>query len=263
MKKLFLLISILFIFNKAYTQDYTPMLEIGKIWNMYLSFDYPGGYYFNLEVTETVEINGLTYYHIEATHNGCDTFLREDRNEKKIYGIWEGEEYLHYDFSLEVGEYIWVFGDMWLITDIGFGDFYGMENLRYYVLDGYKKLIEGIGFENYGIADTFVDCYLYTPPYETIHLVNMNQPLSLEVITSDQISIYPNPVHDVLQIEDNNQLEIKNIQVYSTLGKLVLSSHFQKESKQVDLSGLNGGTYFVKIKTDMGCLTKKIIKITQ
>jgi hypothetical protein len=105
MKKLLILVIALFFFKSSFSQ-YTPMLEIDKIWNMYLSFDHPGGYYFNIEDVEIVEINGQNYHRIAASHNNCDTYLREDVNEKKVYGIWQGTEYLHYDFSLEVGDYM-------------------------------------------------------------------------------------------------------------------------------------------------------------
>jgi len=263
MKKIIILFIGLCFFNKAFTQDYTPMLEIGKIWNMRHTNDYGASFDFNLTVTETVEINNITYFHIEASHNNCETFLREDRNEKKVYGIWEGEEYLHYDFSLDIGDYIWVLGDSWLITDIGFGDFYGMTNLRYYVLDDYLKLIEGIGFENYGIADSFEYGCLFVPIFEFIQLINMNQHLAVDNIAFDNISIYPNPVNDFLQIENNNMFKIKDVKVYSILGKLVLSPQFKRESNQLDLSNLNNGTYFMKIDTEIGYLTKKIIKISQ
>jgi len=256
-RSLLLLLISLFSFN-GIAQDYTPMFEIGKIWNYYVSFDFPGGYYFNLTVTETVEIEGLTYYHIEATHNNCETFLREDIDEKKIYGIWEGEEYLHYDFSLDIGDYIWIGGWDMEITDIGYGDFFGMENLRYLVLENQYKLIEGIGFESIGIADTFeFDC-LYFPYLEILHLINMNQPLTVNETTFKTFSIYPNPVQNLLTVENTSTTEIISIKIYDVLGRLVLSE--SRDVKQIDISHLNSGVLFVEIETEQGVVTKKVVK---
>ncbi len=261
MKKLIILVIVLCFFNKAFTQDYTPMLEIGKIWNMYLSFDYPDGYYFNIEDVETVEINGQTYHRIVASHNNCDTYLREDVNEKKVYGIWQGEEYLHYDFSLNIGDSMWIYGDFYEITAIEYGDFYGMTNLRYFVLDDSFNLIEGIGIEDYGIADAFEYGCLNNPIYETVQLINMNQPLAINDITKDEISIYPNPVENILTIK-NSKFKINDAKVYSAVGNLVLSTQFQNKKNIIDVSNLSNGIYFVKLETDTGYLTKKVIKIS-
>ncbi len=239
------------------------MLEIGKTWNYYLYYDTPGGFSFNLTVTETVEINDISYHHIISSHNNCETFLREDINERKVYGIWEGEEYVLFDFSADIGDYLWLNGEFMLITDIGYGDFYEMENLRYYLLDNIIKLIEGIGLETYGIANSFEYGCLNNPTFETIELIGMNQPLAIYDISLDEISIYPNPVNDILKIENNSLFEIKDIKVYSIFGRLVLSPQFQKESNQIDLSSLNNGAFFIKIETEIGYLTKKTIKISQ
>ncbi len=258
MKRLLLLLLICLFSFKGIAQDYTPMFEIGKTWNMYLHFDYPDGIYFDLTVTETVEIDGLTYYHIEASHHNCDSFLREDIDEKKIYGIWEGEEYLHYDFSLGIGDYMWVLGNLLLITDIGSGDFFGMENLRYLVLENQYKLIEGIGFESFGIADSFEYGCLNNPLFEWVELINMNQPLGIHDIMLEKITFYPNPAQDLLTIENKSNIEITSIKLYDVLGRLALEE--KGNVKQIDISHLNSGVLFVEIETEHGVVTKKVIK---
>jgi predicted small metal-binding protein len=263
MKKIFILVSFICFINEAFTQDYTPMLEMGKTWNYYLSNDIQGGCHFNLTVTEIVEINEITYYHIISSHNNCETFLREDMNEKKVYGIWESEEYILYDFSADIGDSLWLNGEFMLITDIGYGNFYGLDNLRYYLLDNTIKLIEGIGFETYGIANSFEYGCLNNPVFETIELIGLNQPLTVSDVSLDEISIYPNPVNDILKIGNSRPFEIIDVKIYSIHGKLVLATQLQKESNLLDLSSLNNGTYFIQIETEIGQLTKKIIKITQ
>ncbi|MEZ4817199.1 MAG: hypothetical protein R2776_04420 [Flavobacteriaceae bacterium] len=125
MKRTLVLISILCFFSKAFTQEYTQMFEIGKIWNMYVQYDYPDGHYVDLIVTETEEIDGLTYHKIVSTIGNCVNYLREDVSEKKIYYRWEDEEYVLYDFNAEIGDELWINGDFMEVTDIAYGDFAG------------------------------------------------------------------------------------------------------------------------------------------
>lgn len=58
------------------------------------------------------------------------------------------------------------------------------------------------------------------------------------------LKIYPNPVENILNIQNSNDLnEISKIEIYSTLGKKVLTT-LSKESTNV--SNLTSGMYFVK-----------------
>lgn len=83
-------------------------------------------------------------------------------------------------------------------------------------------------------------------------------------------SIYPNPVRDKLTIESN--LSIYNVRVYDFLGRLVLE-HFdtsaalsarrvnsQDDFKQIDLSTISSGVFIVKIETEEGVFSKKLVK---
>ena len=257
MKKIILLFSLLCFFNKANAQEYSPMLEIGKIWNIKITNDVGNIDYSNIEVMETIEIEGEIYFRLEG-RNFCETFLREDIIEKKVYGISEGEEYLHYDYNLVIGDIIWVNGNYWNVTGIGFGDFFGMENLKYFVLDDTLKLIEGIGLETIGIADSFEYACLNHPIYEFIELINMNQPLGINDVTIDKISIFPNPVQDILQIETSIDTQISSLSIFDTLGRIVLE--LNKPSNQIDVSNLTNGLFFVKIESNEGAIIKKVIK---
>ncbi|MBL4642960.1 MAG: T9SS type A sorting domain-containing protein [Flavobacteriaceae bacterium] len=73
-----------------------------------------------------------------------------------------------------------------------------------------------------------------------------------------QIICYPNPVKNILRIKTSNAIEINSIKVYNTLGNLVIveKSHF----KQLDLTNLSQGVFFVVIKTANNSFTKRIVK---
>jgi len=246
----------------SYGQDYTPMLELNKTWNMYLHYDFGGGLNFDIEATEVVEINGQSYFHLVASHNGCDTFLREDVEERKVYGLFEGEEYLHYDFSKEVGDSLWLLGEMMEITTIGYGDFYGMSNLKYFELeDGYLTLVEGIGFDIYGNQNAFELGCLYTPVYEWVELVNMNQPLSIDGINKNELYFFPNPA--ISRININSSSPLTKVWIFNALGQLMMHQEMNNGVNSLGLTGLADGTYFLKWETNEATGTEKIIKISK
>jgi len=75
---------------------------------------------------------------------------------------------------------------------------------------------------------------------------------------SSNFNIYPNPVNDHLTLDNTSTSQITSIKVYDATGRLVLDE--EGNTKQLDMSSLNSGLLFIKIETDEGVLTKKIIK---
>jgi len=78
--------------------------------------------------------------------------------------------------------------------------------------------------------------------------------LDIESITNDelQIAVYPNPTTGQLTM-DNGQLTINGVELFDVYGrKLFLRSY--------DLTDFPAGVYFLKITTENGIITKKIIK---
>jgi len=72
------------------------------------------------------------------------------------------------------------------------------------------------------------------------------------------IQVYPNPVKNILHIENNHNIEFEKITVHDILGKAVL---IEKNSfNQLNLSDIKSGILFLKIETEGGTITKKIIK---
>lgn len=71
-----------------------------------------------------------------------------------------------------------------------------------------------------------------------------------------EVSVYPNPAIDNLQIKLDNQLVLKQTIVYDLNGKELIVS----TDKTIKVSNLTNGIYFIKIFTDKGTITKKFIK---
>jgi len=77
-------------------------------------------------------------------------------------------------------------------------------------------------------------------------------------VLSSQITLYPNPVQEILNIDNNSSYTINTIQVYDILGRLVLQDNNPKG--QLDVSNIASGILFVQLETDKGVLVKKVVK---
>lgn len=75
-----------------------------------------------------------------------------------------------------------------------------------------------------------------------------------------EVRMWPNPANGVLTIELKDE-EIKDIRLTDVLGKEVfVARNKSQEPRQIDISGLSEGVYFIEITTGEGRLTQKIIK---
>ncbi|TDE06963.1 T9SS type A sorting domain-containing protein [Flavobacterium sandaracinum] len=72
-----------------------------------------------------------------------------------------------------------------------------------------------------------------------------------------KLTLYPNPVTNTLFLNSLNQ-KIEKVEIYSITGALVKS--IEKDVDAIDVSNLNIGSYLVKVSTDQGTSTKRIIK---
>jgi hypothetical protein len=82
-----------------------------------------------------------------------------------------------------------------------------------------------------------------------------------------ELKVYPNPTKGELTIK-NEKLEIKSVEIFDVMGKKVQSSEFKVQSSEtrnpksetLNISNLPAGIYFLRITTDKGVITKKIVK---
>jgi len=74
-------------------------------------------------------------------------------------------------------------------------------------------------------------------------------------VVNANISIYPNPTNNILNIQIDATIEA--ISVYNFQGQNVLNV---SNTNQLDLSNLAEGAYIVQINTDKGTARKTIIK---
>jgi len=77
-------------------------------------------------------------------------------------------------------------------------------------------------------------------------------------VLSESIRVYPNPSFDYVTIESSEVNNFQNIDLFDISGKKIMS--FLEGTKTLNISQLQSGLYFLKIKTSKGELIKKMIK---
>jgi hypothetical protein len=79
-----------------------------------------------------------------------------------------------------------------------------------------------------------------------------------ENIKNIELKIYPNPTTDYFNLASDSK--IQSIEIYDASGRLIRTSLVNDFETKQDIMPLNKGTYILKIKTENGEVTGKIIK---
>ena len=72
--------------------------------------------------------------------------------------------------------------------------------------------------------------------------------------------IYPNPAKNSLNLDVKKQINVSSISIYNTLGQQILVIPNAQYTKQVDVSNLKTGNYFIKLISDKGSSVGKFLK---
>ena len=76
---------------------------------------------------------------------------------------------------------------------------------------------------------------------------------------SSALTIYPNPVNDIINISFPNET-INQINIYDITGRLQKSKNGSSENEKIDIQDLPNAMYLVKVKTEKGSKIVKIVK---
>ena len=269
---------------KMQAQDYKPLVEDGKQWNVLFSYPWsppePQHKYTDIyKIEGDTLLDGVSYKVMYATRNENLTgwnlwgFIRETED-GQVFSRRPStsDEQLLYDFSMEVGDTI-------CMCDYGFyeccmvviekgetivnGEPRQQIVLEYPWGNGEGEVwIEGIG-SLYGIIDsgslfltggsTNLLCYYEDgdliwhntmPGFDMYYIINPDGIEEDE--TSSVVSVFPNPSKGEITIEG---VEIAEIKVYNGLGQMVKT--FQG-SNEINLSGLAEGIYLLRIMDAYG-----------
>ncbi len=76
-------------------------------------------------------------------------------------------------------------------------------------------------------------------------------------LNSENVKIFPNPANDIITISIPQQatIEITNIQ-----GQIIKTLNITNQETTIDVSGLSGGVYIIKVMSDKRVVVRKLIK---
>jgi hypothetical protein len=85
--------------------------------------------------------------------------------------------------------------------------------------------------------------------------------LGIKNDASVKLSVYPNPVADILNITSDATTEFNLIEIVAINGRFIKQVKTETASQvQISVADLAKGIYFLRISTDEGSVVKKIIK---
>ncbi|TDP61971.1 T9SS type A sorting domain-containing protein [Flavobacterium dankookense] len=90
--------------------------------------------------------------------------------------------------------------------------------------------------------------------------VSMTSVLSNNEFLASNLSVYPNPTKNIIYINNNLNAVVNSIEMSDLNGRVVKTQMINAAEGQVSISDLSAGVYLMKVVTDQGTATKKVIK---
>jgi len=90
------------------------------------------------------------------------------------------------------------------------------------------------------------------------YTITVNTYVGIDDIAGNEISVYPNPTNGIFNIETSKKP--LNIEITDITGKSIYSSNSTNNNAEIDLSNKASGVYLIKIRTENGIISEKIIK---
>jgi PKD repeat protein len=81
--------------------------------------------------------------------------------------------------------------------------------------------------------------------------------VGINELNQNSVTVFPNPVKDMMTVQGNSQ--IKEIEIYSVTGQLLIGQTVNAKKITLSVSGLSAGVYSLKAIMDNGTFIKKIV----
>lgn len=140
-----------------------------------------------------------------------------------------------------------------------------------YTLCGEGYLSQNSGTEFFGLGPHAIidyvkvkwlsgteDIIYNVTPNQLLTIVEGSSPLSVNDFSLNNLSVTPNPSKDIVTI--SNDTPMKTLELFNHLGQLLVQTSIDSNHHRLDISDYNSGLYFLKISTDIGTTTRKVIK---
>jgi hypothetical protein len=234
---------------------------------------YAGAYYSSNPITVVVEAPELNADQYEVNNTQAKAYKLVPTNwtndQTTIYttgsNLHVGNDVDYYKIELPTGGRYSINARLHDSYDSGNGQEYTVDAMFAYSTDGqnYSAGIDDVMDGNITMNGGTI--YFAVTPYFSgmsgtyllqIH-INRNGGFGVDDDFATNLILYPNPVKDILHVRCDN---IQQYDIFSVDGKLIKSSQTKNSENAIDCSDLGSGIYIVRITTNKGVVTRKIIK---
>ena len=141
-------------------------------------------------------------------------------------------------------------------------DYRDTDNANDYIIDAWTEVdltsLGNIDSLTFALSSSDNGAWgMNTPAYFCIDDISTSFVNVDEIAQINNVSVYPNPVKDILNINNANN---SNIAIYNLSGQLVYTEQSYNDNVKVNLSGFNNGVYIVTVKSEDNISTHKIVK---
>lgn len=88
-----------------------------------------------------------------------------------------------------------------------------------------------------------------------VRVYDLSALLSTNDVTLSKVALFPNPAKQQFTIQLQDELQLKEVAIYDSLGKFITSTN----TNIISTANLSSGVYFVEITTNKGKVIKKLI----
>ena len=235
---------------------------------------------------DAIEIDGQEYLTLITDNNSglyYHTYYREEEGRVYARNDEDLEEFLLYDFNLEVGDMITA-GDPnastfsstdFIVVDVEFIPLEdGTMTKQIKVqnpLGAIFSWIEGVGGTNNTFAPgtEWEDDYSWhwfkcTLSNDVLFYTESNSCsfVSTEELVDEDLQIYPNPSSGIFNISTVNSdaINARTIRIYTIAGRLIKTVNMENEFVSIDLSSNYTGVYLIELSIDNRRFYEKLIK---
>jgi len=286
-QKIVFYVFMLFLCKPSYTQDYISFPSSNAQWG--IEFEWEGEEsieYTRLNIVGDTLLNGLEYVILKQNkaiyfpfrlnkweyYSLPNVLYREEEKKIFLYEFLYNQEYLYYDFNLQVND-TFVFKSTDSLLVVKEIELFGRKGIRlkrlnnpylgnYITVDWLQEMgsLNGLLYPaGINAAISSLDCFQHET-YTPLDCENFEEILHTNLYSNETTTfIFPNPAHNTIQI--NSPLEITAYRIINMNGMLLKNINNFNEDQQIDLSFLNPGIYIIQIETKELSMQKKLIKL--
>ena len=233
---------------------------------------YAGAYYSSNPITVVVEAPEINADRYEANNTPAQAYRLDpsgwSNNQTTLSttgsNLHVGNDIDYYKVELPTGRSYSINARLHDSYDSGNGQSYSVDAMFAYSTDGqnFSDGIDDVMDEN--ITFNGGTIYFGVGPYFSGMSGTYLLEITIKIVgygTDEELAtdliLYPNPVNDILHVKYDN---MQQYDVYSVDGRLIKSLQTNNDEEVIDFSDLESGIYMIRITSDKGVVTRRIIK---